>query len=76
MIDIIHSALACINHWRENRRVRRACRMTVAQLETFYEYFTANGGFSRIGETSNDNKGDIRAARPVPGQLTLNNPTN
>jgi hypothetical protein len=66
MIDIIHSAFTCINHWRETRRVRRACRMSFAELETFYEYYKSNGGFSRLRETPTINQTTDGTARPVP----------
>ena len=75
MIDIIHSALACINHWRDTRRVRRACRMSVAELQNAYEYIKTNGGFSRIGEAPTINQTTDGTTRPVPQSIT-NEPTN
>jgi hypothetical protein len=66
MIDIIHSAFTCINHWRETRRVRRACRMSFAELQNAYDHIKTNGGFSRIGEAPTINQGTVGTTRPAP----------
>jgi hypothetical protein len=66
MIDIIHSAIITFNHYRESRRVRRACRMSFAELQNAYDHIKANGGFSRIGETPTINQGTVGIAHHVP----------
>ena len=73
MLELIHNAIISFNHYRDTRRVKRACRMSVAQLQTFYEYFTANGGFSRNGNTPTINQTTDGTTRSVP-ESTTNEP--
>jgi len=66
MIQLIHSAIITFNLWRETRRVKRACRMSCAELETFYEYYKNNGGFSRLGDDPAIKQGTVGIAHHVP----------
>ena len=75
-MNIIHTLIESWNWYRLKRKAKRSAKLTFQQLTEFHALIKSTKSISSHRATADDGAAEIRVARPVPGQITLNQSTN
>lgn len=75
-MNVIHTLIESWNWYWLTRKAKRSAQLSCDQIIEFHNYVQATKSISNNRTTADDGAGEIRVARPVPGQTTLNQQTN